>query len=205
MTGAAFEAIVLAGGRAIRLGGESKAQLEVGGTTLLARALAAVASAQGVVVVGPESEWSERVLGTQEDPAFGGPVAAVGAGTAALDAEGGDGRASEAPPLTLVLACDMPYSAPAVASVVARAAFMSPEVLGAWGTDPAGRTQPLLAAYDAVKLRARLSELDGAGGLVGLSMRMITQSGEMIDVPVGVGSEDADTWQDVERMREVHG
>ena len=47
--------------------------------------------------------------------------------------------------------------------------------------------------------------LDDAGGLAGLSMRTITGSGEMIEVPVGVGSEDADTWQDVERMREVHG
>jgi len=48
-----FDAIVLTGGAASRLGGADKPALEVGGTTLLERVLAAVADAGRIVVVGP--------------------------------------------------------------------------------------------------------------------------------------------------------
>ena len=76
--------MVLAGGRAARLGGEDKAGLEVGGTTLLERALAAVSGARTVVVVGDERPTCRSVLWTREHPAYGGPVAAAYAGLDAL-------------------------------------------------------------------------------------------------------------------------
>ena len=60
--------MVLAGGRAERLGGEDKAALDVGGATLLERALAAVAPARRVVVVGDERPTARPVLWTREHP-----------------------------------------------------------------------------------------------------------------------------------------
>ncbi|OMQ15636.1 molybdopterin-guanine dinucleotide synthase, partial [Modestobacter sp. VKM Ac-2676] len=41
-----FAAVVLAGGRAARLGGQAKPQLDVGGRTMLAAVLAAVPDAR---------------------------------------------------------------------------------------------------------------------------------------------------------------
>ena len=61
--------MVLAGGRAERLGGEDKAALEVGGATLLERALARGCSgARRVVVVGDERPTARPVLWTREHP-----------------------------------------------------------------------------------------------------------------------------------------
>ncbi len=72
--------MVLAGGRAERLGGEDKAALDVGGATLLERALARLLRRQRVVVVGDERPTARPVLWTREHPAYGGPVAATYAG-----------------------------------------------------------------------------------------------------------------------------
>ncbi|MDQ4138070.1 MAG: NTP transferase domain-containing protein, partial [Actinomycetota bacterium] len=44
----AFDAVILAGGRAVRLGGIDKTALEVGGRSLLESALAAVPDARSV-------------------------------------------------------------------------------------------------------------------------------------------------------------
>ena len=76
---AEFDAIVLAGGRGSRLGGVSKPGVTVGGRRLLDIALAAVASARQVVVVG-DLPVPDGVRLTREDPPFGGPVAGVAAG-----------------------------------------------------------------------------------------------------------------------------
>src|SRR3954468_9055653 len=48
-----YAAVVLAGGRAARMGGQAKPQLDVGGRPMLATVLAAVADARPRVVVGP--------------------------------------------------------------------------------------------------------------------------------------------------------
>ena len=49
-----YTAVVLAGGRAARLGGLAKPQLEVGGRTMLDAVLDAVPDARQRIVVGPE-------------------------------------------------------------------------------------------------------------------------------------------------------
>ena len=97
--GVDFDAVVLAGGRAARLDGADKGALEVGGRTLLDRALDAVAAARHVVVVGDERPTSRTVLWTREQPAYGGPVAATYAGLDALPRTIG---------MVVVLAVDMP-------------------------------------------------------------------------------------------------
>src|SRR5207253_721892 len=79
-----YDGIVLAGGRARRLGGVDKPALLVGGRSMLATAVAALGEACLVTVVGPE--------------VTGGPVAAVAAGLR-------DGTAAA----VVVLAADLPF------------------------------------------------------------------------------------------------
>ena len=70
-----YTAVVLAGGRAARLGGQAKPQLEVGGRTMLAAVLAAVTDAARRVVVGPAQPVPADVVLVREGPPGGGPVA----------------------------------------------------------------------------------------------------------------------------------
>lgn len=86
-----IDAVILAGGRAERLDGASKPDLIVGGRRLLAIAIAAVRSAgcERVVVVGPPELEAPGCLVVREDPPFGGPVAGLAAGLAALDPHAG--------------------------------------------------------------------------------------------------------------------
>lgn len=75
-----FAAVLLAGGRGSRLGGVHKPALVVAGSTLLDRCVHAVADAEPVVVVGPETATATPALWTREQPPGGGPVAGLAAG-----------------------------------------------------------------------------------------------------------------------------
>ena len=97
----AFDAVVLAGGRASRLGGTDKPGLVVGARTLLASVVAAAdsAGAQRIVVVGPaRPELADRVAFVREDPPESGPVPALRRGLAPVCA-----------PTVAVLAADLPF------------------------------------------------------------------------------------------------
>lgn len=97
----AFDAVVLAGGRASRLGGTDKPGLVVGARTLLASVVAAAdsAGAQRIVVVGPaRPELADRVAFVREDPPESGPVPALRRGLAQVCA-----------PTAAVLAADLPF------------------------------------------------------------------------------------------------
>src|SRR4051794_23102588 len=65
---AGWDAIVLAGGAARRLGGAHKPGLEVGGASLLARVAEACAHGGGIVGVGPPRPLDRSVLWTREQP-----------------------------------------------------------------------------------------------------------------------------------------
>jgi molybdopterin-guanine dinucleotide biosynthesis protein A len=100
--GLRFDAVVLAGGRARRLGGVSKPDVVVGGRRLLAHVLDAVGAsgpsgaASRTVVVGPPGlDVPAGVVRTLEDPPDGGPVAGLSAGLAAL--RRGDPEPSDLP------------------------------------------------------------------------------------------------------------
>lgn len=141
-----FDAIVLAGGRGSRLGAPSKPELRVGGRRLLDIALAAVVSARRVVVVG-EVQVPDGVLRTREEPAFGGPVAGVEAGFAAL---------AEHSPWTLLLACDLPGAETGVRELLQ--AEPGPDHDGVCLLDGDGRRQWLLGCYRTHALADRLSD-----------------------------------------------
>lgn len=107
-----FDAIILAGGRGSRLQGVDKGGLRVGGRTLLDLVSDAAREARRVVVVG-DGPVPDGVLLTREEPAFGGPAAALVAGLRALRMPPAPPNDSAAP-LVLVLACDLPGAAAGV-------------------------------------------------------------------------------------------
>jgi len=95
-----YAAIVLAGGRASRLGGADKASIELRGRTLLEHALDAVIDAGEVVVVGQSVPTDRPVTFVVEDPQYGGPVAGL--------LTGRDSLLRQFPTLAVV-AVDMPF------------------------------------------------------------------------------------------------
>ncbi|GEM00168.1 molybdenum cofactor guanylyltransferase [Cellulomonas terrae] len=184
----AFDAIVLAGGRARRLGGASKPDVEVGGVALLDHALAAVVGASHVVVVGPPQVARPGVATVLEDPPDGGPVAGVAAGLDALAADG--------PDLVVVLACDVPGAARVLPALLAAAE--ATDVDGARMVGAEGRPQHLVAGYRRASLRAALDRLPAVHGA---AMHRLVEGLRLVDVADHEGATvDADTWADVQRL-----
>jgi len=94
-----FAAIVLAGGRAVRLDGADKASVEYLGRTLLEHALDALVDASEIVVVGDPVPTERPVTFTRESPRYGGPAAGLLTGIDAL---------LDLPAYVAVVAVDMP-------------------------------------------------------------------------------------------------
>jgi molybdopterin-guanine dinucleotide biosynthesis protein A len=191
-----FDALILAGGRSSRLGGEPKQHLLFQGSTLLERSLAAASGAGRIVVVGPDPGPLPAGVSTcREEPAFAGPAAAIGAGLDALAASGGGGE------YTLVLACDMPLSGDAVKalSLALAANARRPEAVLASADDgsPEGRIQPLAGFYRTDGLKRAVQVLAGTGGLANASVKALLASLDVQLVMVPAASTaDVDTWDD---------
>src|SRR3954451_10906623 len=134
-----FAAVVLAGGRAARLGGRSKPQLDVGGRSMLATVLAAVDGAADRVVVGPPQPVPGGVQVVREDPPGGGPVPALAAGLAAVDAD-----------VVAVLAADLPFVTRGLVTAL-RERLTGDGVLV---VDDTGRDQLLLGVWRTAVLRS---------------------------------------------------
>src|SRR5690606_36710415 len=98
--GDVFDAVILAGGRAQRLGGVDKQGLEVGGTTMIANVAADAREAASVIIVGPPRDIPGAV-NVREDPPGAGPIPALRAGLAEVTA-----------PRVALLAGDLPFLAP---------------------------------------------------------------------------------------------
>lgn len=144
-----FDGVILAGGRGRRLGGVSKPEVTVGGRRLLDIALDALVGARSTVVVGPRTSTARRVTWTREDPPGAGPVAALQAALAVVDA-----------PIVVVLAADLPFIS---VEAVAALRFAIGDAPGVVAVDESGREQPLIGCYDTARLRAAMpSTVDGA-------------------------------------------
>ena len=179
-----YDAIVLAGGAARRLGGVAKPQLRVGDATLLDRVLAAVPDAGVVVVAGPSQPVSRSVVWCREEPPGGGPVAALAAALPHVTAA-----------TVLVLAADLPEVAPAVAPLLAAVPDGGAAVL----TDPDGRANHLAAAWSRPALAEALARL---GPPAGASMRALVAQVDIASVADRGGwGRDCDTWDDVDEAR----
>ncbi|TWF95856.1 molybdopterin-guanine dinucleotide biosynthesis protein A [Saccharopolyspora dendranthemae] len=136
--------MLLAGGGARRLGGADKVMLPVRGRTLLDRTIDAVAGANPVVVVGPERPTATAVLWTAEEPAGGGPLAAVEAGLRRIEDTDG---------LVAVLAADHPNLTPDTLARLSAALTDQPTAGGAVLADPGGRAQWLIGLWRVRALR----------------------------------------------------
>lgn len=216
-----FDAVILAGGRSSRLGGVPKQSLMYDGDSLLRRSAAAAGGARAAVVVGPDDgDVPAGFLRCREEPAFGGPAAAIAAGMAALAGAGG-----RRPPLTLVLACDMPNVGQAVAALKAAlrsgglaagvpaagqvaatesdtaapaaAVPMDAESDGVVAVSEDGRRQPLVGFYSTAALQRSVAELESTGRLINGSVRALLASldVQLVSVPAG-STADVDTWND---------
>ncbi|GED97533.1 NTP transferase domain-containing protein [Gordonia crocea] len=149
-----FDAVILAGGRARRLAGADKPASLVGGRRLIDIALAAVADAGTVVVVGPDRDLPDHVRQVREDPPFAGPAAAVAAGFAALG-DLPDDRA------VAVLAADLPFLRAAHIEALAdhRDQERAPVALA---LDEEDQPQYLVGVWRAGSLRAALTGADAS-------------------------------------------
>lgn len=161
--GPEFDAIILAGGRAERLGGADKPGLLVGDRSMAAAvAMAAVAAgARRVIMVGPDRpdlagiEPPDGLVRAREEPPGAGPVPALRAGL-------GQARA----PWVAVLAADLPFLRASHLRAILDAAGAA---RGALLADDTGRAQWLTGCWPAAGLRAALGRYAGTSlrGLLG--------------------------------------
>lgn len=179
-----WDAIILAGGRAERLGGTAKPGLLIGSTTLLERAIAAVSRAERIVIAG-DAVVAGCITAVEPEP-FGGPVAGIAAALPHTAAE-----------RVLILACDHPFVDRAV-SLLTEA---EPGRDGVVAVDSSGRQQNLLACLNRASLAATVDTLDSP---VGVSMRQLLAALDVREIVVDDRAAfDVDTWDDLARGREL--
>ncbi|MCX6502786.1 MAG: NTP transferase domain-containing protein [Microbacterium sp.] len=193
-------AILLAGGRGARVDGAAKPLFEVGGRTLLQRAVDAVreAGADPIVVVGPVLDDALPVRWVREDPPFGGPAAAV---IAALHASALHTSAGTPDPeWTLLLACDLARPDAAVRRLLDDLPLFPTDTDGVCLADAGSRPQWLTGAYRTAALRRAAASLPGAGRDAPMRALLDDLAIAVVRVPDGVVA-DVDTWEDLERAR----
>jgi molybdopterin-guanine dinucleotide biosynthesis protein A len=194
-----FDAVVLAGGRARRLGGADKPMVEVGGTALLDRVLGACAQAgaRHAVVVGPERPISHPVTWVSEDPPGSGPAAALAAalGSCTHDWVG-------------VFAADLPFlDAETIHSlwitIQPAESHRDHRHDGAVVVDEDGRAQWLAALYRRSALENAVTRF-GDDQLVGLPLRRLVGDLHLLHVKGrSQALMDCDTWEDVDSARRI--
>lgn len=212
-----LDAVVLAGGRARRLGGAAKPHVLLDGRELLAHVLDGLTESglvRRVAVVGPPDVAVPSPLPlvqVQEDPPFGGPVAGIAAGLAALVDTTGRSPAPQDTPLradaarsvgdlVAVVACDVPGGARLLPALV-DALQGAPAADGACARAE-GRDQWLLAVYRRAALADALGPLaTERGELTGASVRGLVSGLDLVRVDDVTGaSADVDTWADLDAL-----
>ena len=176
-----FDAIVLAGGTAKRLGGVPKHAIVVDGQTLLERTLAAVSDAARVVVVG--DDLLRPLVGdatlVREEPPLSGPAAGIGAALPHVTAR-----------RVIVLACDQPHVAEAVQPLLDAD---GPD--GAIAVDGEGRRQNLTFVARTGGLRTAVGRQTT---LVDLAVHRLIQPLDLAEVEVPARAlKDVDAWDDL--------
>jgi molybdopterin-guanine dinucleotide biosynthesis protein A len=187
-----YDAIVLAGGAAKRLGGADKPGVRVGGRALLDRVLAGCRGAGRTVVVGGRRATVRPVVWAREEPPGGGPLAALDAGMRAVGAG-----------TVLVLSADLPFLDERTGRQLLDALSAAADAEAALLVDPDGRDQPLVAAYRTEALRREVDLIAAAHGtLAGLPLRLLTRELRIVRVAAEpLASFDCDTWEDIAAAR----
>lgn len=177
-----ISAVVLAGGRGARLDGADKASIEIGGRTLLARALDAVVDAREVVVVGDPVPTERPVTFTRENPRYGGPAAGLLTGLDAL---------LEPPAYVAVLAVDMPR---VTTATLRRLTDAAGDGDGAVLVGPDGRRQ-LAVVVSAARLAEVRPDHEHQHGL---ALWRLLAPLDLVEVSsIGDEHRDLDTWADL--------
>jgi len=144
---APWTAIVLTGGGGRRLGGVDKAALVIAGVPLLDHLIDALPADVPVIVAGPERATNRAVTFRAEEPRGTGPVAGIAAASRAV-----------ATPYVMLLAVDIPWSAPVVAGLIAElVATADTDVV--LPVDAHGRRQLLCSAWRTAALSSALDRL----------------------------------------------
>ncbi|MBB6172117.1 molybdopterin-guanine dinucleotide biosynthesis protein A [Nocardiopsis mwathae] len=179
-----FDAVILAGGAARRMGGADKPGMDVGGATLLERVAASVPDARRIVVVGPRRP-RPRARYVREDPPGGGPVPALRAGLAEVEAAS-----------CALLGADLPFLRPEHIGRLRRAASGRS---GAVFVDAAGQRQWLVGFWDTAVLRTALAAYTGRSlrGLLG----PLNPAPVAVPEPGDPALSDCDTPEDLARAR----
>lgn len=187
-----LDAVILAGGRASRLGGCDKPGLVIGAASLLEHAISAAghANARQTIVVGRDRDIPGPVF-VREDPPFGGPVAALATALPLIKSE-----------WTLLLAADLPRASEAVALLLEPA---SPAITvdGLVLVDASGHPQWLAGLYRTASLRRAVDELSATRGSTrDASLRRLLSPLALTLVPDPTSvALDVDSWQDVDKAR----
>lgn len=198
MVGVEYDAIILAGGEARRLGGRDKPGLQVRGKPLVELVAAAVPQAARLVVVGPPRHLPGAIT-TREDPPGGGPVPALRAGLAEVTA-----------PYVALLAGDLPFLRPEHVAALLQAAAgedaheregsAAPRAgwaAGAVLVDDSGQAQWLAGVWRTAALRAALA------GYAGRSLRGVLAPLEPVRLALpGEPWFDCDTMDDLRQARQ---
>ena len=185
MTG--FAAVVLAGGAGRRLGGIDKPGLLVGAFTLLDRALFATGPAKPIVAVGPQRPTERTVRWRREEPAGGGPVAALAAGLVDLPADID----------VVVLAADLAGIGPDTVTGLRFALARQPDADGALLVDAGGHRQWLAGVWRINALRAALPAQPA-----GAALRAVLGGLTVVEVPARDDEAfDVDTQDDLDEAR----
>lgn len=186
-----WTALVLAGGRGSRLGGEDKAAIIIGGMSALDRLLSSLPEAVPIVVAGPERPTPRQVTFRPERPAFAGPVAGIASGLAAVTT-----------PVTVLLAVDMPWAGALVGQLVAEFATCNRAALVP--VDRSGFRQPLCAVVRTDALCAALARL---GDPTGRSLRDLMSRIDVQERPLSETEmdwvHDIDTKDDLRKARSM--
>jgi molybdenum cofactor guanylyltransferase len=190
--------VLLAGGRASRLGGVDKPALPVGPGTLLDgvldRALAVTGDPGRIVVVGPRRPVATAVRWTREDPPGSGPLAALAAGLAALPEPDPDEPVA-------VLAADLAGLRPDTLPRLRDALTAEPGRAGVLLRDADGHPQWLCGVWRSAALRAALPERPDGGSLRGVLGPLRPR-----ELPARPGeTADVDTPEDLARARDDAG
>jgi molybdopterin-guanine dinucleotide biosynthesis protein A len=189
-------AILLAGGRASRMGGVAKPLLEVGGRSLLRSAVDAVRGCAPVTVAAELLDPALDVDWLREEPPFAGPAAAVVAVLASWD------RRGMAPAWAVVLACDLSHPDAAVAAL--GQAAVPRDADGVCLVDDGGRPQWLAGRYRVEALRRAAADLTEVAR--DAPMRALLGGLTLQHVPAAADTvRDIDTWQDLDEARSRAG
>lgn len=146
-----WSAVILAGGKGSRIGGQDKAAMTLGGVSALDWILAELPPEIEVVVVGPERHTSRTVTFCLEEPRFGGPVAALAVALTHVSN-----------PAIAILGADMPRASHLASRLVHE--FQAGDGRALVPVDANGQRQPLSMVLSTQQARGAIAMLKEVNG-----------------------------------------